>query len=873
MQEEERNIEAKLADGVAHIKRTFKGDERMMMLQTYYRQNNYKPIYAMRGATSLLLQIPFFIAAFRFLSSYEPLAGVSFGLIRDLSKPDGILTVAGLSINILPLIMTGINIVSSRIYSKDLLFKDKVQLYVTAGVFLVLLYKSPSGLVFYWTLNNAFSLLKTIVFKTKDRKKTASIIASLLSIMIILFVLLFKAKIGENVLNAAVIASIVLQYPIVIYLIKKKLPLKEKKTNGGFIGFKELKSDVRLFVLSGLFISILTGVVIPSNVLSASPLEFTFTDYQFNPLWYLVSSFSIAFGTFVIWLGVFYWLFQERKRALLELFMVAFSFICACTYFIFGRNRGTLTPSLSYMDGLGYSYTEYILNFLLLILGAGIISVLYYKVKNRRKLFMPLIVAGCLALTVMSAINVNTVSSHLKSYYSEKTESKKTEIRLSKSDKNVAVIMIDRAMGAYIPYILNEKPELKEQFSGFTYYSNVISFGRSTNFGAPPLFGGYEYTPVELNTRKEESLKNKNNEAISVMPRIFGENNYHVTYINPIYANYYLKSDLSVFDGMKNVTATNLEELREDNSLTETTIDNNFRNFYLFGVMSATPSFIQWLIYDDGTYYVNNNVQSAQSPHRAVGNRDTFLKPYSVLENLSSITEVNDSNGEVLLFANNTTHENQLLQEPEYEPKDVVDNTEYDKNNKDRFTVNGRTLKMNSYKHYSHYQINVAALMQLGKWFDYLKKEGVYDNTKIIIVSDHGYGTGMKQLDELVIEDGPSNICDGEAYYPLLMVKDFNSKEFTESDEFMTNADVPTIAFDGVIENPINPYTGKAINSDEKFAHNQYIIASMDFDIAKNCSNQFNAARWYSVHDNIYDNKNWKRVADDAVLTKDDIKE
>jgi len=35
MQEEERDIEAKLHDGIEHIRKTFKGDERMMMLQTY----------------------------------------------------------------------------------------------------------------------------------------------------------------------------------------------------------------------------------------------------------------------------------------------------------------------------------------------------------------------------------------------------------------------------------------------------------------------------------------------------------------------------------------------------------------------------------------------------------------------------------------------------------------------------------------------------------------------------------------------------------------------------------------------------------------------------------------------------------------------
>ena len=71
MQEEERDMEIKLRKGVSHIKKTFSGDERMMMLQTYYRQNNYKPTYVLRGAVSLFLEIPFFIAAYRFLSGLE----------------------------------------------------------------------------------------------------------------------------------------------------------------------------------------------------------------------------------------------------------------------------------------------------------------------------------------------------------------------------------------------------------------------------------------------------------------------------------------------------------------------------------------------------------------------------------------------------------------------------------------------------------------------------------------------------------------------------------------------------------------------------------------------------------------------------------
>ena len=101
IQEEERDIEARLHKGVTHIKKTFAGDERLMRLQTYYRQNNYKPTYVLRGAVSLFLEIPFFIAAYRFLSGLQLLNGVSLGPILDLGRPDGLLSFGGTNFNIL----------------------------------------------------------------------------------------------------------------------------------------------------------------------------------------------------------------------------------------------------------------------------------------------------------------------------------------------------------------------------------------------------------------------------------------------------------------------------------------------------------------------------------------------------------------------------------------------------------------------------------------------------------------------------------------------------------------------------------------------------------------------------------------------------
>ena len=170
IQVEARDTENKLKDVVAHIKKTFSGDERMMILQTYYRQNKYNPLSVLSGSVSLMLEIPFFMAAYQFLSGVDAFTGASFGPIADLSAPDGLLTIGGFSINLLPVIMTLVNVISSSLYLKGFPLKTKIQLYGMAAFFLVFLYNSPAALVFYWTLNNLFSLIKTLFYRMKNPK-------------------------------------------------------------------------------------------------------------------------------------------------------------------------------------------------------------------------------------------------------------------------------------------------------------------------------------------------------------------------------------------------------------------------------------------------------------------------------------------------------------------------------------------------------------------------------------------------------------------------------------------------------------------------------------------------------------------------------
>ena len=857
MQEEERDMEMKLRKGVAHIKKTFSGDERMMMLQTYYRQNHYKPTYVLRGAVSLFLEIPFFIAAYQFLSGLQLLHGVSFGPVSDLGKPDGLLSVAGVSINVLPIIMTAINLVSCVIFTKGSSLKSKIQLYAMAAFFLVFLYASPSGLVFYWTLNNTFSLVKTIFYKLKNPGKILSILFSAAGAFLLVYGLFFYSRPSLKRIALFVGCGVLFQLPLLYTLLKKKLRFNLK--------FTQETANKKAFFAGGLFLSVLVGVVIPSAVIKASPQEFIDINYFYHPLWFIASSFCFAVGTFVIWLGVFYWLAKPSSRVLFDRAVWILSGVAIVDYMFFGKDLGNLSANLKYDNGLDFTWKAQLLNAAVLV----VVALVFYLVFRRwKKQVFPILLVGSVALGCMSALNMVSINTSVGEFQAQggADNAETARFSLSKKGKNVVVLMLDRAMGQYVPYIFNEKPELKEQFSGFTYYSNVISFGGYTNFGSPALWGGYEYTPVEMNRRDGESLVEKHNEALKVLPVLFDQNGYDVTVCDPTYANYQWIPDLSIYDDYPDIQKYITKGRFTDAATKERHIQSNIRNFFCYGLLKSAPLCFQEVLYDGGSYNQGNSgalysQQKREGRFISAGISSLFMDCYNVLLNLPGMTDITDEGVNTFLFmTNDTTHEPMLLQEPDYEPAQYVDNTEYEKNHSGRFTLNGRTLKMETEKQMIHYQTNMAAMLQLGKWFDYMRENGVYDNTRIILVSDHG--KDLNQDNSFKLADG----TDKALYYPLLMVKDFDSKGFVTSEEFMTNGDVPTLAAEEIIENPVNPFTGKKIDSSEKTAHDQYIINSDEWETGINNGKTFLPSKWYSVHDDIWNQDNWKKVADKAVL-------
>ncbi|KLI25213.1 hypothetical protein SZ47_06800, partial [Brachyspira hyodysenteriae] len=80
---------------------------------------------------------------------------------------DALIHIGNISINLLPFLMTLFSLLAGFVYSRKLKFKESLPLYVVSLIFLLLLYNSPSGLLFYWTINCLFSFIKNIIIEFK----------------------------------------------------------------------------------------------------------------------------------------------------------------------------------------------------------------------------------------------------------------------------------------------------------------------------------------------------------------------------------------------------------------------------------------------------------------------------------------------------------------------------------------------------------------------------------------------------------------------------------------------------------------------------------------------------------------------------------
>ena len=833
-QQVQRDTENKLKPGIDRIKAVFKGDEQYMILNTFYKQNHYHPMMALRSSFGLLIQVPFFMAAYNCLSSLPALQGQSFLFIKDMAKPDALFSIGSFDINILPIAMTVINIIAGAIYTKGFAFKDKAQIYGMALLFLVILYTSPSGLVLYWTMNNVFSLVKNIFYKLKNPIKVLYYLMCIGIVAVDIYILFLYD--GSASLTKRLCAVVPLTCLIAIpYLIKGinwllSNPLKELVENK--------KKRLLLFIFSSIGITVLTGFVLPSQLISSSVQEFSNIGEYGNPNTFLNFSLWQSIGLFIFWPICVYFLFREKVQTMISTIFSVGLIISIINAFLFVGKYGSLDVTLKFTDGFVNQPILYTLLNIFVILIIAISIIILFKF-NKTKIITSFVTLLSFSFIVLGFVNIAKINSEYdafnKNYSNEQYSSTQKHFNLSKTNKNVIVIMLDRAKSNYFESILGDFPELKEEYSGFTFYKNTIAYNDHTLIGSPGIYGGYEYVPSEINKRKNISLKEKHNQALLVMPRIFTEQaKFNATVSDLSWGNYSYISDMSFTNDYEKINGIKLKGkytglfAKEIRGTTSTNISKILqRNLFWVSLFRESPVLLRPVIYYKGRYFdFEDSIQQEDI--------NAFVDWYSELYYLPQLTNYNSDDGNFICITNEITHTNSNISHFNLIPTSDL-----------------------SYEG-SGYDINAISLLKLGDWFNELKKNGVYDNTKIIIVSDHamGYGANTEKY-----YDKP-NLADKQkdAFHPILLVKDFNAKGPVKTDmTFMSNADVPTLAFKDVVNNPINPFTGKIINNEAK--KDGVYVTSSDIFMPHHNNNDyyFNIKddEWFKVKDNIFIDSNW----------------
>lgn len=485
VQEKERSRQKSLEKWVRHIKNSFNGAERYMMLQAYYKEQHYKPIYALKGTVSLLLQIPFFMAAYNYLSGLSSLNGASFLFINDLGLPDRLFYLFGLPINILPILMTVINVISGALYTKGFPLKEKLQLYLMAGLFLALLYTSPAGLVLYWTMNNVLSLLKNIVEKKcKDPLFATGCISGFIGISLFVYSLIGN-KIGSWKRLVFVFALLLVSlFPLIISVLKKTkhkdIVSKIKNTFG--MEFKSLFSSKEKCILSSILFFLVTYCIyFPIALFLTNSGEFLVSIYDVVPIVILVSIFVFFFLSLVL---------IAFEQINLGCFFSVLLFALSLGLYVQGNFANPVLPQLNgqHVDWSEFGSSKWIS---LIVWGVCFISPLsLYFTKKLFCLKITKVLGYIFAAMQMIVLVIKVIITPLVPSIGGAV-TKNGEFELSKN-KNIIIFVIDTLDAKWFEnYIVarNKFYYLDE----FTYFDNVVGGGAPTILGMPLLFTGEYY--------------------------------------------------------------------------------------------------------------------------------------------------------------------------------------------------------------------------------------------------------------------------------------------------------------------------------------------------------------------------------------------
>ncbi|MCZ2155245.1 MAG: hypothetical protein LC114_15305, partial [Bryobacterales bacterium] len=355
----------------------------------------------------------------------------------------------------------------------------------------------------------------------------------------------------------------------------------------------------------------------------------------------------------------------------------------------------------------------------------------------------------------------------------------------------VLILFLDRFMGSYVESILQDDPTLADRLSGFVWYPKTVSAGQNSIAGIHPMLGGYDYSPDAMNERRR-SLAELSVEAFSILPYNFAKKGYDVNVVNPRGLGFTINGDCSLIK-IEHVRCSHvpLSILADEASAARFPMREMAKAGYtdlliLLASMRVAPYTVKEAVYKRGSW-----------EQFLVHSAGTTFREWATLRALPRLTATSDSRPAYNIISNILTHE------PYYMGEDCRPRTE-------RLRLDPSEVRRRGFSSLFDLQHSIAArcaLHLVADYIDFLRKAGVYDNTRIIVVSDHGIVGPVLDRSERAVAGG-TTANEFVRTRSVLLVKERNARgALRTSEDFLPNAEVPRIACEE-IGGCVNPYLG-----------------------------------------------------------------
>ena len=565
------------------------------------------------------------------------------------------------------------------------------------------------------------------------------------------------------------------------------------------------------------------------------------------------------FGFFLLFsfLGIYTTSFFYKTRLLklgvfacIVLVLIAISYVFFFTGNIFNGRPYAPLDGLLFKDGganISHAFAKYFdIGYGVFLMFAAIF--LLYKLKNAMRIAL-LFMFGILSLSSVLdfgsvviehskyvKLEAPTKSSHNATNNSTIPDYANVYLGFSKDKPNIIVLMSDTVQSDNFTQALKDYPELYDVFEGFTYYTNTLSASSITFASFPAIIGGEYYAPHNVNKRNlKHTLVEENSKAIVGVANSFSNAGYAVSFgtIFPgdeVYIRPNLKKDVLLIPNTDHSAWAGF--YKQHYRIQEPKLDSSipFGELISLGLFRASPYIFRARLYQAEGWLFGDSLLA--NHFRYSVNNASKIASFAVLSNTQSPKPT------FKLFHENTEHFPWLL-DKDNACQHITDTSLY-------------RSKLMTDKAGLAYSNHICYVKNLGLWLKWFKDSGIYDNTKIIIVSDHGNGgQGAPLIDLPRRELRNSHI--------FFMVKDFNAKGKLKVDTttFVSNSDAMAVACDEI--------DSKCPKIPPSFLKNpmpnrELIFTFVDGGSGRQTNTKFDVILQYKVKNSIFDLNNWTDI-------------